>query len=204
MGVGDQVPAAIEQLGAEVAPDRRRRRSRRAICRATTSSSPACAPTSGARICVRTTAGCSTTCENGGTVIVQYNKLEFNQAQYGPYPAKISDRARHRRERAGRGARSRHIRCSTRRTRSAPRRGTAGCRSAARISRRARSALRRPASARRIRFRTTRAPRPARWSKRAYGKGRWIYIGLGLWRQLPAGTDGAYQLLANLLSLGKR
>jgi hypothetical protein len=35
------------------------------------------------------------------------------------------------------------------------------------------------------------------------GKGRWIYIGLGLWRQLPAGTDGAYQLLANLLSLGK-
>ena len=35
------------------------------------------------------------------------------------------------------------------------------------------------------------------------GKGRWIYIGLGLWRQLPAGTDGAYQLLANLISLGK-
>ena len=35
------------------------------------------------------------------------------------------------------------------------------------------------------------------------GKGRWIYVGLGLWRQLPAGTDGAYQLLANLISLGK-
>src|SRR5207237_2757246 len=35
------------------------------------------------------------------------------------------------------------------------------------------------------------------------GKGRWIYTGLGLWRQLPAGTDGAYRLLANLLSLGK-
>ena len=52
-----------------------------------------------------------------------------------------------------------------------------------------------------IRSRTTRARRPARWSKRAYGKGRWIYIGLGLWRQLPAGTDGAYRLLANLLSL---
>ena len=25
------------------------------------------------------------------------------------------------------------------------------------------------------------------------GKGRWIYLGLGLWRQLPAGTDGAYR-----------
>jgi GlcNAc-PI de-N-acetylase/NPCBM-associated, NEW3 domain of alpha-galactosidase len=34
------------------------------------------------------------------------------------------------------------------------------------------------------------------------GKGRWIYLGLGLWRQLPAGTTGAYQLLANLISLG--
>ena len=30
------------------------------------------------------------------------------------------------------------------------------------------------------------------------GQGRWIYVGLGLWRQLPAGTDGAYRLMANL------
>ena len=37
-----------------------------------------------------------------------------------------------------------------------------------------------------------------------YGKGNWVYVGLGLWRQLPAGTDGAYQLLANLISAGKR
>ena len=36
-----------------------------------------------------------------------------------------------------------------------------------------------------------------------YGQGRWIYVGLGLWRQLPAGVPGAYRLLANLLSLGK-
>ena len=34
-----------------------------------------------------------------------------------------------------------------------------------------------------------------------YGKGRWVYVGLGLWRELPAGVDGAYQLLANLLSI---
>jgi len=37
-----------------------------------------------------------------------------------------------------------------------------------------------------------------------YGKGRWVYVGLGLWRQLPSGTDGAYQILANLISLGKQ
>jgi LmbE family N-acetylglucosaminyl deacetylase len=34
-----------------------------------------------------------------------------------------------------------------------------------------------------------------------YGKGRWVYIGLVLWRELPAGVPGAYQLLANLISL---
>ena len=27
-----------------------------------------------------------------------------------------------------------------------------------------------------------------------------MYVGLGLWRQLAAGTDGAYQLFANLIS----
>jgi len=46
------------------------------------------------------------------------------------------------------------------------------------------------------------APAVPLWADFA-GKGRWIYLGLGLWRQLPAGTDGAYQLLANLISLGR-
>jgi LmbE family N-acetylglucosaminyl deacetylase len=36
------------------------------------------------------------------------------------------------------------------------------------------------------------------------GRGRWIFVGLGLWRQVTAGTDGAFQLLANLASRGKR
>jgi hypothetical protein len=29
-----------------------------------------------------------------------------------------------------------------------------------------------------------------------------VYVGFGLWRELPAGVDGAYLLLANLVSLG--
>ena len=37
----------------------------------------------------------------GGTVIVQYNKTEFNQAQYGPYPGERRQRPRHRRARGG-------------------------------------------------------------------------------------------------------
>jgi LmbE family N-acetylglucosaminyl deacetylase len=32
------------------------------------------------------------------------------------------------------------------------------------------------------------------------GKGTWTYVGLALFRQLPAGTPGAYRLLANLVS----
>ncbi len=36
-----------------------------------------------------------------------------------------------------------------------------------------------------------------------YGKGYFVYTGLGFFRQLPAGVPGAYRLLANLLSIGK-
>jgi LmbE family N-acetylglucosaminyl deacetylase len=36
-----------------------------------------------------------------------------------------------------------------------------------------------------------------------YGRGYFVYTGLSWFRQLPAGTPGAYRLFANLLSLGK-
>jgi hypothetical protein len=36
-----------------------------------------------------------------------------------------------------------------------------------------------------------------------YGKGYYVYTGLGFFRQLPAGVPGGYRLFANLLSLGK-
>jgi hypothetical protein len=36
-----------------------------------------------------------------------------------------------------------------------------------------------------------------------YGKGHFVYTGLGFFRQLPAGVPGAYRLFANLISLGK-
>ena len=89
MGVGDEVPAAIEQLGASVEmlrPDDLawgnlsrfnvivtgvRAYERRPDLRA-----------NNARLLEYV--------KNGGTMIVQYNKFEFNDAQYGPYPAKVS------------------------------------------------------------------------------------------------------------------
>jgi len=36
-----------------------------------------------------------------------------------------------------------------------------------------------------------------------YGKGYYVYTGLSFFRELPAGVPGAYQLFANLLSIGK-
>jgi LmbE family N-acetylglucosaminyl deacetylase len=36
------------------------------------------------------------------------------------------------------------------------------------------------------------------------GEGTYVYVGLALFRQLPAGVPGAYRLLANLLALGAR
>ena len=36
------------------------------------------------------------------------------------------------------------------------------------------------------------------------GRGTYVYTGLALFRQLPAGVPGAYRLLANLLALGER
>jgi hypothetical protein len=35
-----------------------------------------------------------------------------------------------------------------------------------------------------------------------YGEGQYVYTGLALFRQLPAGVPGAYRLFANLLALG--
>jgi hypothetical protein len=36
-----------------------------------------------------------------------------------------------------------------------------------------------------------------------YGKGYYVYTGLVFFRQLPAGVPGAYRLFANMISLGK-
>jgi hypothetical protein len=140
--------------------------------------------------------------ENGGTVVVQYNKMEFNQAQYGPYPAQVSnDRITDE---------------------NAPVKvlvpGHPVFTSPNRIDE---SAWQRWVQERGLYFLGTRDAKyvdlvemedPFEYNKgvkrgalveaRA-GKGRWLYVGLGLWRQLPAGTDGAYKLMANLVSLGK-
>ena len=36
-----------------------------------------------------------------------------------------------------------------------------------------------------------------------YGEGHYVYTGLSLFRELPAGVSGAYRLIANMISIGK-
>ena len=38
----------------------------------------------------------------------------------------------------------------------------------------------------------------------AHGEGTYVYTGLAFFRQLPDGVPGAYRLLVNLLSLGRK
>jgi LmbE family N-acetylglucosaminyl deacetylase len=200
MGVGDEVPPALEQLGVDVemldADDLAwgdlsrfsaimtgvRAYERRADLRANNS-----------RLLEYV--------RNGGTLIVQYNKFEFNQAQYGPYPARVSS------ERV-----TDEFAPVSQLDRDSPVFVTPN-----RIDERAWANW---VQERGLYFLGERDPRYKdlvslteqfpynKGEKRGalveaqYGKGRWVYVGLGLWRELPAGVDGAYLLLANLVSLG--
>ena len=201
MGVGDEVPAALEQLGVKltfITPDDLawgdlgrydvivtgvRAYERRADLRAYNQ-----------RLLDYANAG--------GTVIVQYNKLEFNDAQYGPYPARVG------RERVTDENAELRILAPTHPVFNSPNaigradwtgwvqeRGLYFLDATGRDSQYADL----------VEF-TDPFPYNAGVKRGALveakvGKGRWVYVGLGLWRQLPAGTDGAYRLMANLLSL---
>jgi LmbE family N-acetylglucosaminyl deacetylase len=200
MGVGDQVPPAIEQLGAKVemlGPDDLawgnlsrfqtivtgvRAYERRPDLRANNS-----------RLLDYV--------HDGGTLIVQYNKFEFNAAQYGPYPAQVSaDRITDEHAPV-------KVLIPNDPIFNAPNKLTPavwdnwvqdrGLYFLGDHDSRYRDLL------------SMEDPFPNNPGEKRgglvvgpWGKGRWVYVGLGLWRELPAGVDGAYQLFANLISLG--
>ena len=201
VGVGDQMPPALEQLGAKVAFIERdelawgdlskhdvivtgvRAYERRADLRAYNR-----------RLLDYV--------ERGGTVIVQYNKMEFNQAEYGPYPAKVSA------NRVTDETAPVKVLAPADPVFNFPNKiGPATW--AGWVQERGLYFLG-DKDAKYIDLVSMVDPFPdnpgeklGSFVEAKYGKGRWIYLGLGLWRQLPAGTDGAYQLLANLISLPK-
>jgi LmbE family N-acetylglucosaminyl deacetylase len=201
MGTGDQVPSAIEQLGVKVdmlsADDIAfgnlsrydvivtgiRAYERRDDLRANNS-----------RLLEYV--------NDGGTVIVQYNKFEFNDAQYGPYPAKVSsDRITDEFAPAQVLDRRNPVFTTPNEINEAAWQNWVqerGLYFLGEKDSRYHDLLRLEDN-----FPYNQGPKLGSLVEASYGRGRWIYVGLGLWRQLPAGTDGAYQILANLVSLGK-
>jgi hypothetical protein len=135
-------------------------------------------------------------------VLVQYNKFEFNQQQYGPFPAKVSS------NRVSDESVPVEILEKENPVFTRPNRITAktwdnwvqerGLYFLGEKDRRYTDLVSMVDS-----FPDNPGTKTGALVEAKYGKGRWIYIGLALWRQLPAGTDGAYQLLANLISLPK-
>ena len=167
MGVGDQVPQALEQLGASVDFIDARASSRRAICPGTTSSSPACAPTSAAR---------TLRANNQRLLDVRGERRHGARAvqQVRVQPGAVRTvsgeglvGSRHRRERADRGPRSGSSGLHRRPTSSARDVGGLGAGARALLSRRARFALRRSGAIERSVPVQPRRQEAARWSRRA-------------------------------------
>ena len=200
MGVGDEIPAALEQLGAKVellGEDQLawgdlgrfdvvmtgvRAYERRADLRAYNQ-----------RLLDYVRAG--------GTMIVNYNKFEFNQAQYAPYPGKVGSRRVTDENSKVTVPQPQHPVFNT------PNRITdadwQGWRQERGLY------FFEPADPHYTDlvefvepFPYNQGPKRGAMVEAKVGSGRWIYLGVGLWRQLPAGTDGAYRLMANLISLG--
>ena len=154
----------------------------------------------------------------GGTVIVQYNKYEFNEAQYGPYPGTVGRPSQN----AGPFGRYNADRVTDE---TAPVKVLVPDHPVFNTPNRiADAAWSGWVQERGLYFFGTAAaderyvdliemtdpfpnnPGVKRGAlvEARVGQGRWLYVGLNLWRQLPAGTPGAYALMANLLSLGAR
>ncbi|HLX42090.1 MAG TPA: NEW3 domain-containing protein, partial [Bryobacteraceae bacterium] len=201
VGVGDQVPPAIEQLGAKLSfidPDEL----------AWGELSKYDAIVTGVRAYERRedlrayNHRLLDYAERGGVVIVQYNKMEFNQSDYGPFPAKVSA------NRVSDETVPVKVLVPTHPVFNYPNKiGAATW--AGWVQERGLYFLgeKDPKYVDLVSmvdsFKDNPGEKLGSLVEGRIGKGRWIYLGLALWRQLPAGTDGAYQLLANLLSLGK-
>jgi len=135
-------------------------------------------------------------------VIVQYNKFEFNDAQYGPYPAKVSSN-RVTDEFAAPQILDTHDPVFTTPNEIGEQAWKGWVQERGLYFLGEKDSRYKDLIQLQDNFTYNPGPKNGALVEANYGKGKWVYVGLGLWRQLPAGTDGAYQLLANLISLGR-
>jgi LmbE family N-acetylglucosaminyl deacetylase len=140
--------------------------------------------------------------QRGGTVLVQYNKMEFNQQQYGPWPAKVSTN-RVSDEDVPVQVLQKEDPVFTRPNRVTQKTWQGWVQERGLYFLGEKDPKYTDLVSMVDSFPDNPGTKLGALVEAKYGKGRWIYIGLALWRQLPAGTDGAYQLLANMISLSK-
>jgi hypothetical protein len=139
---------------------------------------------------------------NGGTLIVQYNKFEFNDAQYGPYPAKVSSN-RITDEFAPVQVLAPDDPMFNVPNTIASEAWNGWVQERGLYFLGDRDSRYRDLVQLEDPFPYNQGEKRGALVEARYGKGRWVYVGLNFWRQLPAGTSGAYQIVANLISLGK-
>jgi hypothetical protein len=200
-GVGDQVPPALEQLGAKVAYIDRDELAWGDLSRHDVI-------VTGVRAYERRddlrayNRRLLDYVGRGGTLIVQYNKMEFNQEQYGPWPAKVSaNRVSDETVPVKILAPADPVFNFPNRIGPAAWAGWTQERGLYFLGEKDPKYIDLVSMV--DSFKDNPGEKTGSLVEAKFGKGRWIYVGLGLWRQLPAGTDGAYQLLANLISLPK-
>jgi hypothetical protein len=139
----------------------------------------------------------------GGTVIVQYNKFEFNEAQYAPLAAKVSaNRVTDERAPVRVLVPDHPVFTWPNAIGPSTWEGWVQERGLYFLGERDPQYVDLVESE--DPFEYNKGPRRGALVEARVANGRWLYVGLGLWRQLPAGTSGAYELMANLIGLGKK
>ncbi len=140
----------------------------------------------------------------GGTVIVNYNKFEFNDAQYGPFPARVGrDRVTDENAEVRILAPAHPVFHTPNAIGRADWTGWVQERGLYFLDTANADSSYKDLVEFDEPFEYNKGARRGALVEATVGEGRWIYVGLGLWRQLPAGTDGAFRLMANLLSVGE-
>ncbi len=140
--------------------------------------------------------------EDGGTMVVQYNKFEFNAAEWGPYPIKVSRNRITVEEAPIRILDPSHpVFNFPNNITEKDWEGWVQERGTYFIGER--DERYRDLLAGEDPWEYNKGEKTGILVEVRYGKGRWIYTGLGFYRQLPAGVPDAYKFFANLLSLPK-
>jgi LmbE family N-acetylglucosaminyl deacetylase len=139
--------------------------------------------------------------KDGGNLIVLYNTQEFVPATYAPYPAQLPQRA----EEVSEEDSPVDILAPSDRSFNAPNRITKADFDGWMEQRGSKFFTEwDPAYTPMISTHDQgQEPQKGGWVTASYGKGHYTYFAYAFHRQLPYGVPGAYRLLANLLSLGK-